>query len=67
MTGLLQIFAVFLPKWQQERNETPKIGKELRKAQRNNLTDKQKVDDLLNNGVPPNFRDSDETRILHIL
>lgn len=36
-------------------------GKELWKALRNNPIDKEKVNELLSNGAPPNFRDPDKT------
>ena len=38
-------------------------GKELWKALRNNPIDKEKVNELLSNGAPPNFRDPDKTEV----
>ncbi|XP_058947170.2 ankyrin repeat domain-containing protein 54 [Pocillopora verrucosa] len=37
-------------------------GKELWKALRNNPIDKERVNELLSNGAPPNFRDPDKTQ-----
>ena len=38
-------------------------GKELWKALRNNPNDKERVNELLRNGAPPNFRDPDKTQV----
>ena len=38
-------------------------GKELWRALRNNPIDKERVNELLGNGAPPNFRDPDKTQV----
>ena len=38
-------------------------GKELWKALRNNPIDNERVNELLRNGAPPNFRDPDKTQV----